>query len=138
MLDGQRFPFTERFDEFGTADAVPSLPLILSHRGNSIEVSGMLDTGASVNVLPYDVGVRLGAVWEEQTITVLLAGNLAPVEARGLVVSAEIRPFAPCRLVFAWSQTNDVPLLLGRMNFFLEFDVCFYRSQLTFEIRPKS
>jgi hypothetical protein len=52
MLDGQRFPFTERFDEFGTADAVPSLPLILSHQGNSIEVSGMLDTGASVNVLP--------------------------------------------------------------------------------------
>jgi hypothetical protein len=28
--------------------------------------------------------------------------------------------------------------LLGRMNFFLEFDVCFYRSQLAFEIRPKS
>ena len=137
MLDAQRFPFTESFDEFGTTDAVPSLPLILSYRGNSIEVSGLLDTGASVNVLPYDVGVRLGAVWEEQTITVLLAGNLAPVEARGLVVSADIRPFAPCRLVFAWSQTNDVPLLLGRMNFFLEFDVCFYRSQLAFDIRPK-
>jgi len=138
MIDAQRFPFTESFDEFGTTDAVPSLPLILSYRGNSIEVSGLLDTGASVNVLPYDVGVRLGAVWEEQTTTVLLAGNLAPVEARGLVVSAEICPFAPCRLVFAWSQTNDVPLLLGRMNFFLEFDVCFYRSQFAFEIRPKS
>lgn len=138
MLDAQRFPFTESLDEFGSADAVPSLPLILSYRDKSIEVSGMLDTGASVNVLPYDVGVRLGAVWEEQTTTVLLAGNLAPVEARGLVVSAEICPFAPCRLVFAWSQTNDVPLLLGRMNFFLEFDVCFYRSQLAFEIRPKS
>jgi hypothetical protein len=138
MLDAQRFPFTERLDEFGTPDAVPSLPLTLSYRNNSIEVSGLLDTGASVNVLPYDVGVRLGAVWEEQTTTVLLAGNLAPVEARGLVVFAEIRPFVPRRLVFAWSQTNDVPLLLGRMNFFLEFDVCFYRSQLAFEVRPRS
>jgi hypothetical protein len=138
MLDAQRFPFTERLDEFGTPDAVPSLPLTLSYRDNAIEVSGLLDTGASVNVLPYDVGVRLGAVWEEQTTTVLLAGNLAPVEARGLVVSAEIRPFVPRRLVFAWSQTNDVPLLLGRMNFFLEFDVCFYRSQLAFEVRPRS
>ena len=138
MIDAQRFPFTESFDEFGTTDAVPSVPLILSYRGNSIEVSGLLDTGASINVLPYEVGVRLGAVWEEQTTSVLLAGNLAPVEARGLVVSAEIRPFVPCRLVFAWSQTNDVPLLLGRMNFFVEFDVCFYRSQLAFEIRPKS
>jgi len=61
MLDGQRFPFTERFDEFGTADAVPSLPLILSYRGNSIEVSGLLDTGASVNVLVLilAIGVNL-------------------------------------------------------------------------------
>jgi hypothetical protein len=137
MIDAQRFPFTERLDEFGTPDAVPSLPLILTYRNNSIEVSGLLDTGASVNVLPYAVGVHLGAVWEQQTTSVLLAGNLAPVEARGLVVSAEISPFAPYRLVFAWSQTDDIPLLLGRMNFFLEFDVCFYRSQLAFEVLPK-
>lgn len=34
--------------------------------------------------------------------------------------------------------SDDTPLLLGRMNFFLEFDVCFYRSQLAFEIRPKA
>jgi hypothetical protein len=138
MIDAQRFPFTERLDEFGTPDAVPSLPLIVTYRNNSMEVSGLLDTGASVNVLPYDVGVHLGAVWEEQTTSVSLAGNLAPVEARGLVVSAEIHPFAPIRLVFAWSQTNDVPLLLGRMNFFLEFDVCFYRSQLAFEVRVRA
>ncbi|HEY9604590.1 MAG TPA: hypothetical protein V6C85_23495 [Allocoleopsis sp.] len=137
MIDAQRFPFIERLDEFGTPDAVPSLPLILTYRNKSIAVAGLLDTGASVNVLPYDVGVRLGAVWEEQTTSVLLAGNIAPVEARGLVVSAEIPPFAPIRLVFAWSQTDDVPLLLGRMNFFWEFDVCFYRSQLAFEVRPK-
>ncbi|WP_443689857.1 hypothetical protein [Nostoc mirabile] len=40
----------------------------------------MLDTGASVSVLPYSIGVQLGAIWEEQTISVMLAGNLAPVE----------------------------------------------------------
>lgn len=66
-----------------------------------------------------------------------LAGNLAPVEARGLVISAQVGGFTPIRLVFAWSMKDDVPLLLGRMNFFLKFDVCFYRSQRTFELRPK-
>ena len=86
----------------------------------------MLDTGASVNVLPYSVGVQLGAVWEEQTTSVILAGNLASVEARGLLVSARIGGFNEVRLVFAWSRSQDAPLLLGRMNFFLEFDVCFY------------
>jgi hypothetical protein len=29
-------------------------------------------------------------------------------------------------------------LILGQTNFFMEFDVCFYRSHLEFEIRPKS
>lgn len=41
MIDAQRFPFIERLDEFGTPDAVPSLPLTLTYRNNSIEVSGL-------------------------------------------------------------------------------------------------
>jgi hypothetical protein len=135
MLNAQRFDFTEGFDTFGVPDALPQLPLLLTYRGSSIEISALLDTGASVNVLPYSVGVQLGAIWEEQTTSVILAGNLAPVEARGLLVFAQICDFDPVRLVFAWSLSDDAPLLLGRMNFFLEFDVCFYRSQLVFEVR---
>ncbi|MEH2368369.1 retroviral-like aspartic protease [Nostoc sp.] len=138
MVNPQRFSFTEGYDTFGVPDALPKLPLILTYRNSSVDVSGLLDTGASVNVLPYSIGVQLGAIWEEQTISVMLAGNLAPVEARGLLVSAQIGSFEPVRLVFAWSLSNDVPLLLGRMNFFLEFDVCFYRSQLVFDVCPQS
>lgn len=137
MHNAQRFNFTEGFDAFGVPDALPKLPLSLTYRDSDVEISGLLDTGASINVLPYSVGVQLGAVWEEQTTSVILAGNLASVEARGLLVFAQISNFDPIRLVFAWSSLDDVPLLLGRMNFFLEFDVCFYRSQLIFEVRPK-
>lgn len=137
MHNAQRFNFVEGFDTFGVPDALPQLPLSLTYRGSSVEVLALLDTGASVNVLPYSVGVQLGAVWEEQTISVTLAGNLDSVEARGLLVSAQISNFEPVQLVFAWSLSDDAPLLLGRMNFFLVFDVCFYRSQLAFEVRPK-
>lgn len=137
MLNSQRFPFVEARDALGSIDAVPQLPLTLYYRNSTVEVSGLLDTGASVNVLPYSVGIQLGVVWEELTTSVQLAGNLAPVEARGLVISAQVSDFAPVRLVFAWSLKDDVPLLLGRMNFFIEFDVCFYSSQRTFELRPK-
>jgi hypothetical protein len=42
------------------------------------------------------------------------------------------------RLAFAWVKNNQVPLILGQTNFFLEFDICFYRSQLEFEIQPRS
>ena len=138
MLNSQRFPFVEARDALGSIDAVPQLPLTLYYRNSGVEVSGLLDTGASVNVLPYSVGIQLGAVWEELTTSVQLAGNLGPVEARGLVISAQVSDFAPVRLVFAWSLKDDVPLLLGRMNFFLEFDVCFYRAQKAFDLRPKS
>ncbi len=138
MRNAQQFNFTEGFDTFGVPDALPQLPLSLTYRGLSVEVSALLDTGASVNVLPYRVGIQLGATWEEQTTSVILAGNMALVEARGLLVAAQIGSFDPARLIFAWSLSDDVPLLLGRMNFFLEFDVCFYRSQLMFEVRPTS
>lgn len=137
MRNAQRFSFTEGFDTFGIPDALPQIPLNLMYRDAEIEVLALLDTGASVNVLPYSIGLQLGAVWEEQTTSVTLAGNLASVEARGLLVYAQVGNFDPVRLVFAWSQSDEAPLLLGRMNFFMEFDVCFYRSQLIFEVRPK-
>ncbi|MBE9170448.1 retroviral-like aspartic protease [Pleurocapsales cyanobacterium LEGE 06147] len=137
MADFERFPFTEKQDVFGITDAVPQLPLILIRGNTSVKITGILDTGASVNVLPYSIGKQLGAIWEEQMTSVMLAGNLAPVEAKGLVISARIGSFSPVRLVFAWSKSNDLPLLLGRMNFFLEFNVCFFGSQKVFEISPK-
>ena len=138
MIESQTFSFLEAKDIYGDVDVVPSLPLTLTYGQSSIAVSGLLDTGASVNVLPYSVGRDLGAIWEEQNFSVQLAGNLATVEAKGLVVSAQIGDFQPVTLVFAWSQTDDVPILLGRMNFFLEFDVCFYRSRSLFDLRLKS
>jgi hypothetical protein len=46
--------------------------------------------------------------------------------------------FKPVQLVFAWTRATNVPLLLGQVNFFMEFDVCFYCSQLSFEVSPKT
>jgi hypothetical protein len=51
---------------------------------------------------------------------------------------AEIGDLGRVRLAFAWIRANDVPLILGQTNFFMEFDVCFYRSKLEFEVTPKS
>ena len=42
---------------------------------------GLLDTGASMNVLPYEIGLQLGAVWDEQTFVISLSGNLENIEA---------------------------------------------------------
>jgi hypothetical protein len=137
MIDGQRYSFTERTDSLGRSVIMPYLPLILTLGSRSVEVMALLDTGASVNVLPYEIGVQLGAVWENQTVSIPLSGNLVRSEARGLVVSGGIAQFSPVLLAFAWSESKDIPVILGHMNFFAEFNVCFYRHELAFEVCPR-
>jgi hypothetical protein len=134
----KRFNFVEKSNSAGETSLVPYLTLTLSSQDASILTSGLLDTGASVNVLPYEIGVQLGLNWNDHNTSVTLAGNLAKFAAKGIILSATIDQFAPATLVFAWTKAENIPLLLGRINFFQEFDVCFYGSQLVFEIAPKS
>lgn len=137
MSVAKQFPYVETDPSLGTASAMPYVPLTLEFDGNVASASALVDSGAALSVMPYNIGVQLGAVWEQQTIPVKLAGNLANSEARALLAIATIGNFAPVRLAFAWTQNNQVPLILGQVNFFMEFDVCFFRSQLMLEIKPK-
>ena len=91
-----------------------------------------------INLLPYDVGTQLGAVWDDRKANIRLAGTLGSLNAMPLSVTAQVGEFAPVRLAFAWVKSNNVPLILGQTNFFMEFDVCFYRSTLEFEVTPKT
>ncbi|WP_373547938.1 hypothetical protein [Chamaesiphon sp.] len=137
MLNGQRFPFVER-NSSGQTATLPYLPLTLRNGNNRQKVMALLDTGASVNVLPYELGLQLGAVWENQTVQIPLSGNLAQSEARGLVISGTVGDFSPILLAFAWTNSTDVPVIFGHMNFFAEFNVCFYRHESAFELFPRN
>ena len=132
----QQFPDVPRDPSLGQASLAPMLPLTLIGR-HSVATSGLVDSGAAVNVLPYVLGVQLGFDWDQQTQSVELSGNLASVEARVVVLSAMVGNFPPVRLAFAWARTDEVSVILGQVNFFLEFDVCFFRSRGLFEVRPK-
>ena len=80
---------------------------------------------------------KLGLIWEDETLSVLLAGNLARFEARAIVVDAQVSSFPIINFAFAWTKAPNVPLILGQANFFFEFDVCFFRARSEFEVRPK-
>lgn len=116
---------------------MPMLPVSLTGSAGSEQILALLDTGSTVNVLPYAIGVRLGAVWDEQPTELQLTGGLAGVPARVLVLTATVGSFAPVRLAFAWARHNSMPTILGQTNFFAEFDVCFFRTALEFEVRPE-
>jgi len=133
-----RFPYLTADPSQSELDSLPRLPLMLRYGQQQIAEVGLVDSGATVNVLPYGVGVRLGAVWNERKATIRLAGNLGNFAAMPLIVTAEVGDFAPVRLAFAWTQAENVSLILGQMNFFMEFDVCFFRSKFEFEVNPKA
>ena len=70
MAQAEVFPFVVTDPAFGEASRLPYMPITLQLQGRSLSVSALLDTGSAVNVLPYEAGVQLGAVWEQQTTTV--------------------------------------------------------------------
>jgi hypothetical protein len=108
MVSKVRFAFTEIDPKLGVLSTLPYLPLTLTYQNQSLSVSGLLDTGSSVNVLPYEIGLRLGAVWERQRLSVPLGGNLAKFEARALVVTANVEQFPPVDLAL-FGRKIDMP-----------------------------
>jgi len=133
-----RFRYSTTDPTQSELDSLPRLPIILRYGKQVINAVGLVDSGATVNVLPYQIGIQLGAVWDDRKATIRLAGSLGNVPAQPLLPTAKIGDLPPVRLAFAWSRSDDVPIILGQMNFFMEFDICFYRSQLEFEVKPKS
>ncbi|MBE9062974.1 hypothetical protein [cf. Phormidesmis sp. LEGE 11477] len=133
-----RFRYSTTDSSQNEFDSLPRIPLILSHQNRSIEVVGLVDSGATVNVLPYEVGLNLGATWNDRQAIIQLAGNLSRQPAIPFFAVAEVEGCGSVQLAFAWARSENIPVILGQTNFFIEFDVCFYRSKLEFEINPKS
>ncbi|MFO7539246.1 MAG: hypothetical protein R6X32_14490 [Chloroflexota bacterium] len=135
MMDKVRFDYVAVNQALAAGSYMPIVPLTVRLDNKSITTTGLLDTGATVNVLPYEIGEALGAVWSEQQSSLHLSGNLANWKAKALLVQAQLAHFDEVQLAFAWTQSRNVPMILGQVNFFMAFDVCFYRAELAFDIK---
>jgi hypothetical protein len=137
-LAPQRFLYSDNPDYPGTkGGGLPYMPIVLGSQPRAFKVAALVDSGSMISVMPYRLGLALGAVWGEQTRSTELTGNLADVPAFIIQVLTQVPPFEPLPLLFAWTQSDQVPLILGKINFFLEYDVHFYASQGFFEVTPK-
>jgi hypothetical protein len=133
-----RFRYSTTDSAQNEFDSLPRLPLTIHREGRTVEALGLVDSGATVNVMPYELGLQLGATWEGNRAIIQLAGNLGSQSAMPLFAMAQVGDIAPVQLAFAWTQHPNAPLILGQANFFMEFDVCFYRSKMEFEVKPKT
>lgn len=136
MVESLRFTYIQAAGTVGGTFLRPFVPITLTNLDRTTQTIGLLDTGADVNVLPYHVGLALGAIWENQRVVAGLSGNLARYEARGIILTAILGEFEEVRLAFAWIRAETIPLILGQTNFFAEFDVCFFSSKGFCEIKP--
>jgi hypothetical protein len=61
-----RFKYSTTDSSQNEFDSLPRIPLILRNNNQVIEVVGLVDSGATVNVLPYDIGIQLGGSWDDR------------------------------------------------------------------------
>src|SRR5690348_4874998 len=109
-----RFPYSSLDSRSSTP--MPRLEMTFGYHQIAIEVMGLVDSGSTVNVLPYSVGLSLGAVWENQPVIPGLVGSLRSVEVRALDVFAfhpQLAPQTSIHLVFAWAKSDEVPVIFG-------------------------
>jgi hypothetical protein len=66
-----RFKYSTTDSSQNEFDSLPRLPLILRNNDQAIEVVGLVDSGATVNVLPYDIGIQLGGSWDERQAIII-------------------------------------------------------------------
>ena len=131
-----RFPYIHIAPAQGNAGWMPFMPLTLTRNGTDLTASALIDSGAAVNLLPFDIGVRLGLDWNQVNGFVPLSGLLASYPAKPVILDAVVGTFPPLRLAFGWTQAPNVRLLLGQTNFFMSFDICFCRARQYFEVSP--
>ena len=134
----EQFSYRDRNPATAGFDLLPDLPIILRNPPHTLSAFALVDSGATISMLPHSLGLRLGFLWDAQNMKLRLGGALAQVEARGVAVESVVGQLPPVRLVLAWAASDQVPFILGEFNFFQLFDISFFRSRGLFEIRGAS
>ncbi len=136
-MNARKFKYT-RHPRF--PGGMPRIEIHLSHGEELISVSALVDSGAALNVLPFDAGLELGLEWKTQTYPLNLEGILSGAHAHAVLLHTELAPFPSVELAFAWvdKPRPEISVLLGQVNFFQEFNVFFFGHQGVFEVVPRT
>ncbi|KAF0197152.1 MAG: hypothetical protein FD167_5820, partial [bacterium] len=89
-MNKQQFPYVV---EKGIL--MPFVPIRLVRNNLSFDTKALVDSGAVVNVLPHQVGLALGGVWNDKLAKLALGGALAGRKACPFIVYGIIGNFKP-------------------------------------------
>ena len=69
----EQFPYRDRNPSTPGFDLMPDLPILLRSPPQAVSSLALVDSGATISVLPYSLGVQLGFDWKSQTLQLRLA-----------------------------------------------------------------
>lgn len=131
-----RFQYSITRPEQDKDDAMPRISVTLRSGNRQLQAIALVDSGATINVIPFELGRQLGAIWNDAE-AILPLGGIIGSDGIPLDIETQIGDYPPIELSFAWVQNDRVPLILGQFDFFENFRVCFERYNLEFEITPR-
>lgn len=130
-MNTRRFPYAR--------NDLPILPITLVNGLESMTCDALVDSGSTINVLPYDLGLQLGLDWEVQSLEMDTVGYLRGAPLFAVSLMGQISDFPPVKLCFGWSgkASGEIRLILGQRNFFRHFRILFEGYVNAFEISPR-
>ena len=133
-----RFRYTSPEPQLPFRAGMPLLPVTLTSQFGIIKANGLVDSGAMINVLPYDLGAQLRLSSTQPAISIYIGGGFANLPARIVVVMGQVGECAPVKMVFAWTQDpqRQPPLIFGQINFFRAFQVTLNGLEGWFDVQP--
>jgi hypothetical protein len=118
--------------ELSPGNILPFLRMNIS-AVQKISVIALVDSGASINLLPYSVGQALGFDWDSTEKGPPISGTIHS-ESRIVKARVTIGSLDEVELSFCWIKRDDVRLLLGHYDFFAHFTVCFLTRENKFSL----
>ena len=121
-------------------NGLPFVDITLSSNNQSIVRSALVDSGSTINILPYEDGLDLGLSWDEQRVLLKDEGFLQGMPVYAVLLTGKLSTFPPVKLAFAWTRKSreEIRLIIGQTNFFEHFEISFQGRDKTFTIFPYS
>lgn len=119
------FPFVEERANIIPFILRPIARAKLVYENNEITQDMYVDSGADISLIPYSVGIALGfQLRPDEEIKRIggVGGGKISVVIRKVKISIATEEF---EARIAWCMSEDVPLILGRLDVFNKFDVLF-------------
>jgi len=119
------FPFIEEKSNLIPIILRPVARVKIKGEFDEITLEMYVDSGADITLLPYSVGIALGfKIQNEEEIKTLggVGGSRIPVVIRKVKMKIGDKEF---EARVAWCLSENVPLILGRLDVFDKFKITF-------------